>query len=154
MASGFLRGFICSANFNAKASLKPRYVLVGTGEYDGPGTSVHKSPIHLGLVLSGSEQESRGRIHLLGKYLAVPMMMMDFDPRVIATLDQQRGSDELWAANRPACVVRRRDQNLWRIPTIASSCVSVPEFAPYEPTEAAAFTIAPLAFSVLPLAFW
>ena len=42
----------------------------------------------------------------------------------------------------------------WRIPTIASSCVSVPEFTPYEPTDAAAFTTAPFALSVLPLAFW
>lgn len=50
-------------------------------------------------------------------------------------------------------VVRRDDQNLWRMPTIASSCVSVPEFTPYEPTDAAAFTVAPLASSVLPLAF-
>lgn len=60
------------------------------------------------------------------------------------------------ATSRPARRaprIARPDQNLCRIPTIASSCESVPEFTPYEPTDACASTTEPFAPSVRPLAF-
>lgn len=47
-----------------------------------------------------------------------------------------------------------RPQNLWRIPTTATSWELLPEFTPKSPIDASAFTVAPLEFKVLPLAFW
>jgi hypothetical protein len=82
--------------FNAKASLKPWRLLVGAHEYDCPEALVQGRQIHLVFVLSVNEQKLPGHVYLVGKYLPVPMMVRDFDPRVIATYRSLASRASAW----------------------------------------------------------